>query len=220
MVSSQITPARADDAHASPWTDLDAYVATPRLTGLRLSSDGRRLVVGVAALDGSATAYRTAWWSADPDGLRPARRLTRSVDGEATAAFLPDGDLLFTSARALPADGSADPAPTEEALWCLPAAGGEAYVAARRDGGWGSVLAARSAPVAVLWAPTHAGTADAGADRTKRAGRRERKINAILHDGYPVRHWDHDLGLEAPRLAGSTSPGRAPTGRGPRSPTW
>ncbi len=34
----------------------------------------------------------------------------------------------------------------------------------------------------------------------KRKARKEHKISAILHSGYPVRHWDHDLGPDQPRL--------------------
>jgi dipeptidyl aminopeptidase/acylaminoacyl peptidase len=37
-------------------------------------------------------------------------------------------------------------------------------------------------------------------DRERRRVRRERKVSAILHTGYPVRHWDHELGAESPRL--------------------
>src|SRR3712207_2598687 len=92
----------ADAAAGEPFLDLDSYVDLPRVSGLRLSPDGRRIVVGVATPDRKKTRYVTALWEVDPDGDRPARRITRSEKGESVAAFTPDGDLLFTSARPAP----------------------------------------------------------------------------------------------------------------------
>ena len=89
----------AADASPTPFHDLDAYVALGRAAGLALSPDGSRLVTSVSSLDSEKTAYVTAVWEIDPAGERPARRLTRSAKGEASAAFLPDGSLLFASAR-------------------------------------------------------------------------------------------------------------------------
>ena len=78
--------------------DLQAFQDLPRLAGLALSQDGGRLVTTVAEPDPDRTRFRTALWEIDPAGERPARRLTRGT-GESAPAFLPDGDLLFTSAR-------------------------------------------------------------------------------------------------------------------------
>ena len=83
----------------TPFHDLDAYVDLPRGAGLTLSPDGTRLVTAVQTLNPKGNKWVTALWEVDPDGERPARRLTRSAKGEGGAAFLPDGSLLFTSAR-------------------------------------------------------------------------------------------------------------------------
>ena len=91
---------------STPFHDLEQYVAIPRVSGLVLSPDGSRLVTSVATLDAKATKFVTALWEVDPTGEKPARRLTRSAKGEASAAFTQDGDLLFTSARPDP-DGKA-----------------------------------------------------------------------------------------------------------------
>ena len=190
---------QVEEELGSPWEDLRAFISTPRLGGLTLSADGDTLLVSVSAMDAKSTAYRSALWRVDTEGQLPARRWTRSVQGEAASAFLSDGSLLFTSKRDAPEQEGADP-DTSGVLWCLPAHGGEAYVAARRDGGWGAVLAARVADTLVLETPAHTGTADEKADAEKRALRKKNKINAILHDGYPVRFWDHDLGPEQARL--------------------
>ena len=115
----------SDTTAASPWHDLDAYIATPRLTGLTLSPDGASLVVSVQGPDADVTGYTTALWRVDPAGEHAAARLTRGVKGEALAAFLRDGSLLFTGKRELPATQGDKPGETTAALWCLPAGGGE-----------------------------------------------------------------------------------------------
>ena len=183
-----------------PWFDLDAYVTIPRLTGLTLSHDGATLVCAVQGPDAEATAYTTSLWRIDGAGAAPARRLTRSVKGEAAAAFLRDGSLVLTSKRDVPPAGAEPAKETETALWRLPVDGGEAHVLARRDGGWGGLLTAADSDVVVASVLMHAGAADDEADAALREQRRKKKVSAIWHEGYPVRYWDHDLGPEATRL--------------------
>ena len=83
----------ADDEPTSPFADLDAFQALPRTGGLLLSPDGTRLVTGLQTLDPEATRFVTALWEVDPTGARPARRLTRSAEGEKLGAFTPDGAI-------------------------------------------------------------------------------------------------------------------------------
>jgi dipeptidyl aminopeptidase/acylaminoacyl peptidase len=189
--------------------DIGAYVGLPRTQGLALSPDGTRLVTIVATLDAKSTAYVNAVWELDPDGVRPARRLTRSAEGESTPAFLPDSSLLFVSAR--PSDvpdpkaapGGDRPAP---ALWQLPAGGGEARLVARRPGGVGGPVVARDTGQVLLQSSTMPGADDADTDAQRRAARKEQKVSAVLHESYPVRYWDHDLGPDAARLLIGTIP--------------
>lgn len=203
------SPPESDAEPLSPWVDLATFAATPRLGDLTLSHDGTTLVCSVQALDPAGTGYATSLWRIDPEGGAPARRLTRSVQGEAAAAFLRDGSLLFTSKRDVPALGETSPKESETALWCLPAEGGEAYVVARRDGGFGQVLTAADSDDVVLGVLMHEGMADDEADAAKREARRRRKVNAILHDAYPVRFWDHDIGPETLRLRTAVLAGSA-----------
>ncbi|WP_402463060.1 S9 family peptidase [Isoptericola aurantiacus] len=206
----------------TPFHDLDDYIALGRLGGLALSRDGTRLVTTVQTLDPERTGYVSALWEVDPTGSAPARRLTRSAKGESSAAFTADGDLLFTSARPDP-DATADAGEPRSALWLLPP-GGEARPVATAPGGLGGILTARDADVVSVAAPLLPSAADLEADAALRKTRKDRTVNAIWHTGYPVRHWDHDLGPDADRrfatslaglgeseraeLRGLTGPGR------------
>ncbi|WP_336715855.1 S9 family peptidase [Arthrobacter sp. USHLN218] len=187
--------ASASTRPRSSFHDLDHYIALPRLSSLALSPDGSRLITAVSVLNGKSTEYSTALWEVDPAGSRPARRVTRSAKGEASPAFLPSGDLLFTSARPAPESEGDEPV---AALWKLPAGGGEARQLVSRPGGINSVLTARSAEVAVVNADVLPGAADEEDEARLRKLRKDKQISAILHSGYPVRFWDHDLGPGSP----------------------
>ena len=183
--------------------DLDEYVALPRMSGLVLSPDGSRLVTQVSTLNPDATKVHTALWEVYPTRARPARRLTRSAQGETGAAFTPDGDLLFTSSRPnADAADDAEKALDKPALWVLPAGGGEARIVATRPGGVRDVRTARSSPAVVFATDMLPGAVDGSEDDRMRKVRKDKKVGAILHDGYPVRYWDHDLGPDVPHLLG------------------
>ncbi|MEV6344289.1 S9 family peptidase [Actinoplanes sp. NPDC051851] len=178
------------------FTDLDAYLRLPRLDGLRLSPDGRRLVVGVGTPNRDNTAYRSSLWELDPDGVRPARRLTRSDKGESAAGFTPDGDLLFTSARPRPEGGTDEKAAA--ALWRQPS-GGDAHVVASPPGGVGQVVVSANGTT-LFGSGLLPSSVDLAAEQKARDRRKESGVSAILHEGYPVRFWDHDLGPARTRL--------------------
>jgi dipeptidyl aminopeptidase/acylaminoacyl peptidase len=183
----------------SPFEDLDAYQALPRAAGLALSPDGTRLVTTLATLNPEANRFVTALWEVDPTGERPARRLTRSAKGEQLGAFAPDGTMLFTSARPDPDTKADDDAPA--ALWALPAGGGEARVVASRPGGCGVAAVARDSGDVLVTSATLPGAGeDPDDDEQRRKARTDAKVTAILHEAYPVRFWDADLGPAAPRL--------------------
>ena len=179
------------------YTDLDAYLALPRISGLALSPAGDRLVTVVATLDKDATRYVSALWEVDPAGKRPARRLTRSTKGEGGPVFLPSGDLLFTSARPDPEGGSDDDTPSM--LWLLPPVG-EARVVGTRPGGIGAVVVAETSGTVVVLSDTLPASTDTASDEERRKVRKDKKVDAVLHASYPVRYWDRDLGVGQTRL--------------------
>src|SRR4051794_593098 len=173
-------------------------MALPRLGGLALSADGSRLAVSVQTLDPEKKKWQSAVWEVDPAGQRPAHRLTRSAPGESSPAWAPDGSLLFTSAR--PDPGSSENGDPKPALWVLAALGGEARPVVTRPAGIsGFAIAADSGDVVVASA-TMPGGSDAEADEERRKKRTDAGVSAVLHEAYPVRYWDHDLGPAAPHL--------------------
>jgi len=185
---------------AAPFSDLDTYLALRRLGTIALSTDGTRLVATAQDLDAKATGYVSALWEIDLDGVEPARRLTRSAEGESNPAFGPDGGLWFTSGRPAPPTGADEDDEERPALWRLPAGGGEAARVATRAGGVGPVTVARSSGTVVLAAHVFPGATDDADDAARRKARKDKKVSAILHDASPVRYWDHDLGPDQPHL--------------------
>jgi dipeptidyl aminopeptidase/acylaminoacyl peptidase len=180
---------------ATPFDELDEFLALPRASGLAVSPDGSRVVTSITELNDKRTEFISAIWELDQAGQHPARRLTRGAKGESSPAFTSDGDLLFVAAR-----------PTEEddkppaSLWRLPAAGGEAAEALALPGGVTAVRAARSAPATVVAAKLLRSASGVDEDKRLRALRKDNKVSAVLHSGYPVRYWDNDLGPDHPHL--------------------
>jgi dipeptidyl aminopeptidase/acylaminoacyl peptidase len=198
-VSEAAAPGTDPHPAPSPFHRLTDFVALPRLGGLALSPDGKRLAVAVQTLDTARTKWVSALWEVDPEGSRPARRLTRSAPGESSPVWAPDGSLLFTSARPDP-DAEADGEDPKPALWALPAGGGEARPVLTHPGGIsGATVAADSGDVVVV-AAAMPGAADAEADAERRKQRKEAGVTALLHEAYPVRYWDSDLGPAANHL--------------------
>jgi dipeptidyl aminopeptidase/acylaminoacyl peptidase len=188
----------------TPFHDLRYYVALPRLTGLVLSPDGRRLVASLQQLAPDGDRYQTSLWDIDPAGMADSRRLTHSEQGESGPAFVGDGSLLFTSKR----PGSGDDSPDEPALWRLPERG-EATRVATSAGGLFGPLGAQASSVYVIAAPRLADATEQD-DAQWRGDRKDAKVTAIIHAGFPIRRWDHELGPDFPRLLLARTDDEAP----------
>jgi dipeptidyl aminopeptidase/acylaminoacyl peptidase len=191
------SPAADAPATASPFADLAAFVAMPRQGNLALSPDGSRLAVAVQTLNPERTKWQSALWEIDPSGERAPRRLTRSAPGESAPGWTPDGTLLFTSARPDPDAESANGDEPRPALWALPSGGGEARLLISRPGGIGSFLVAADSGDVVVVADTLAGGSASEDEERRRKERKDAGVTAVLHEAYPVRFWDHDLGPAA-----------------------
>ncbi len=184
-----------DAPAATPFGDLDAFLSLPRVSGLAVAPDGSRVVTTVAELNDNGTEFVSAVWELDPAGRAPARRITHGAKGESAPAFTSVGDLLFLAVRPT----GADDAPPK-ALWRLPATGGEAVELAALPGGVDAVVPSAGSATTVIAAPLLPSAAGVDDDRRLREARKDRKVSAVLHAGYPVRYWDHDLGPERVHL--------------------
>ena len=112
--------------------------------------------------------------------------------------FTAVGDLLFVATRDIPgAEPVDEPAAS---LWRLPAAGGEAVTILDLPGGVSAVHPAREADVTLVTTALMPSARNVEDDKRLRALRKDNKISALLHTGYPVRHWDHDIGPAQPHL--------------------
>ncbi|WP_367130795.1 alpha/beta fold hydrolase [Saccharothrix sp. HUAS TT1] len=191
---------------AADFEDLTAFTEMPRVSSLVLSPDGTRLVTAVATLAPDGKTWQGSLWEVDPAGERPARRLTRGAKAESAPAFTPDGALLFVSARPDPlAKPDAKGGKDKPALWLLPAVG-EARELFRPAGGVSEFAVARDAGTVLLAAGAHPGAEFGERDEERRKAREDAGVTAILHESYPVRYWDADLGPTFPRLLTTTSP--------------
>jgi dipeptidyl aminopeptidase/acylaminoacyl peptidase len=178
---------------------FDRFLALPRLSALKLSPDGKRLVVAVGRLGPEGKEMKTALWQVDPAGAAKPRRITRSAAGESVGCFLRDGSLLFTSARPDP-DAKPDPDKKINALWLLPAEGGEARLLLAPDGGVDAVAAAVGADTIAFGAALHPEAKDFADDAERAKARKEAGVGALLFDSYPIRYWDEWLAPRHRRL--------------------
>jgi dipeptidyl aminopeptidase/acylaminoacyl peptidase len=202
-VSAEI-PAQDGSRTTTPFDSLSDFVAIPRVGALRMSPDGSWLAAAVQTLSADRKKYLTSIWRIDPQG-GPARRLTRSAEGEDSPRFLPDGSLLFTSRRPDPGADKARKEGTQaevSSLWLLPSAGGEARVVAALPGGVAAAEVARDSGAIVVSSPVLPAAEGNSAedDARLRKERTDAGVTAILHESAPVRFWDHDLGPDQLRL--------------------
>jgi dipeptidyl aminopeptidase/acylaminoacyl peptidase len=186
--------------------DIDHYLTLPRVDGLVLSPDGRRLVTTVAVVAPDGKKFVTALWELDPTGERAPRRLTRSAPGESGAVFLPDGALLFRSSRKDPDAKPDDDDDEVSALWLLPAGGGEARLVLTAPGGVSGVKVARDAGTVLWQTGLHPGADTIEAEAAKAKARKDAGVSARLYTSYPIRWWDHYLGPREPHLFVSSPP--------------
>lgn len=174
------------------FASLDSFVSHPRTT--RLTTKHGRTIATVARISKKKDSYVSSL--VDITDAVP-RTLTRSVKGEGLMEIGERGEVYFTSGR----DDDRDDA-NSNALWMLPPAG-EARVVLRTPGSISAVSAAGGK--LVLTVDTFVGHSAEDAAKVAKE-RKDRGVSAILHEDFPVRFWDHDLGPTYPHLFVADAP--------------
>lgn len=179
--------------------DLDSYLPIPRLSGLRLTPEGDRLLVAIATPTPTGTAFATAVWSVEPSGTTPAQRLTAPREGDALVAVLPGGSALLVSKRPDP-EAAPDADEDDAGLWLLPTGGGEARRLLSLATPPRSVAVARRAGTTALLLEAFPQSATLADDKALAKRRSETGTKALLFEDYPIRYWDRHLAPRRPRL--------------------
>src|SRR5699024_11197718 len=150
---------------------IETLLDATRLAALETTRGGR-ILAKVSSPDAKGTSYRSALVEIDGERLVPLTRGSASVGAVAEAE--------------------------DAQLWALPVRG-EARELAARPGGFGGLTVAGRHLVAEL--KVHSQAADEAEHRELSSQRKDAKVTAALHAGFPTRYWDHDLGPTRPVLA-------------------
>lgn len=171
---------------STSFDDLADFIALSRFRGLALSPDGAQLIATIGELNEKRTTWVDALWRIPLTADAAPIRLTRGEEGDSLLGFSASGDIFFSSKRAKGDDA-------QPQLHMLPAAGGEAVVVAERHGGFSNLRADRSGKTIMVSSAAVIGARDAEHESEIIKARKEQKVTGILHDGFPVRDWDHDI---------------------------
>jgi len=179
-------------------TSIETLLDATRLAALE-TTEGGRIVAKVSGPDAKGTAYRGSLVEIDGDRLLP---LTRGSASVGALALGEDGTTYFTAKR-VGEDGEEPGSSGDAQLWALPVRG-EARELASRPGGFGGLTVAGRHLITEL--EVHSQASDEAEHAELTATRKESKVSAALHSGFPTRYWDHDLGPTRPVLAIATLP--------------
>lgn len=154
-----------------------------RLQGL-LTNQGGRVIAPYSFLNAEGNAYLTHL--ADIGGEVP-RRITRGEVSIGPSALSETGTVIFAAKRR-GEDGKDAESP---GLWELPD-NGEARKLADHDGGFTRIEL--KGETLIVEFPVHTWASTESDHQEFSTERSEAKVSGILHTGFPVRRWDHDVG--------------------------
>ncbi len=171
--------------------DIASFVRAPRISGVAASREGtivatlRRIDV-----DGSALVDQLIALEEDDEGRLRWRALTHGDKSATLLAVGHRGEVYFSRS---------DPREKDEgdAVWMLPPRG-EARVVLRHRGGVESLEATATRLVVVAPMMPSASTPEQSDELA--TARTDAKASAVLHDRYPIRFWNTDLGPAESRL--------------------
>lgn len=188
---------------ASPrFDDIPSFVTAPRIVGIATSPTGC-IVATLRSFDADSHEFVDQLVALERPGRHAqarwalvARPLTHADRSSSLLAVGVRGEVYFQRK---------DPDEEERgaALWML-APQGEARVVARHRGGFEQVVATGARLFAVMGTMPGASGPAQSDEHVKR--RRDSKVSAVLHEDYPIRSWNRDLGPQRPALYAAPLP--------------
>jgi dipeptidyl aminopeptidase/acylaminoacyl peptidase len=174
----EIPAAQRAITHEDLW--LMKRVAAPQV-----SPDGRwaAFVVVEPAYDGKSQISDI--WIVPTDGSRPARRMTSTAAREGTPAWRPDSRMIAFAAQR---EGD-----ESEQIYTLALDGGEALRVSALSSGAASPVFSPDGTQLAFESSVYPGTLTDEGHRKEARARRDRKWNARIYDGFPIRSWDRWL---------------------------
>ncbi len=157
-----------------------------RVGAPQVSPDGRWIVVSVVEPSYDDNAQLSDLWLIDTTARNSSRRLTSTRRPEAGVVWSPDSRRIVFSAQR-----DSDDVPQ---LYSLDlAAGGEAQRLTNLSGGARVPVFSHDGGQIAFVSLMYPGTTDDASNKAATEARRERKSNARIYDGFPIRNWDHWL---------------------------
>ncbi len=164
-----------------------------RVGAPQVSPDGRWVVVSVTEPSYDDNATLSDLWLIDTSARQPTRRLTSTRRSESGVVWSPDSTrIAFSSQR----DGDDVPQ-----IYTLDfARGGEALRLTNLPGGARGPVFSRDGRQLAFVSLTYPGVRDEESTDDDFLVQQQRKANARIYDGFPIRNWDRWLDERRPRI--------------------
>ena len=193
MAAAELSPDTTPTPDQPSFSDLASFVRATRVTGVAASRSGT-VVATVRHIDEDGASFVDQLVAVEDDGAT-ARLLTRGAASARLLAVGERGEVYFGRSEA--GTGGKGASEKGDAVWMLPPRG-EARAILRHRGGVESLhVSDRGLVLTVGILPSSATPEESDAATKVRA---DAKVSAVLHDRYPIRHWDTDLGPARTRV--------------------